>query len=121
MKELIIVFTAVLIGLVLALFNLAGVAITLVDRKLRGRVSNYPIVSFLVASTLQGAFAAPIYFYKQMEHTEHLSGWLCDLSRTSYYLCHHLVKVSFIIVSFDRLLSIKFHFKYQVSVLTFSF
>lgn len=113
MDDGIILFVSILIAISFAVFNLVGVVIALVDRRLRGRISTYPIVSFLLASTLQGLFAAPIYAYKQMEHIEHISEWMCDLSEISHYLCHHLVKISLLIVSFDRLFSIKYPFKYE--------
>ena len=48
-----------------------------------------------------------------MEHANHITGWVCDLSRVSYNLCHHLVKLSIVVVSFDRLFSIKFPYTYD--------
>lgn len=113
MNDVFILLVTIVTAILLTVFNLTTVAIALLDRKLRCRISNYPVISFLIASTFQGLFAAPITIYKQMEHEEHVTGWVCDLSRVSYYLCHHLIKVSLVIVSFDRFISIKYPFKYE--------
>ena len=113
MDDNVILIISILISFILTFFNVTTIVIAIIDHKIRLRTSNYPVISFLLASTFQGMFAAPIHAYKHMEHMNHLTGWVCDLTRLSHYLCHHLVKVSIVVISFDRLFSIKFPYKYN--------
>ena len=74
MDDNVILFIAILLAFFLTVFNFSTIMIALVDRKIRRRASSYPVISFLLASTFQGMFAAPIYAYKHMEHDYHITG-----------------------------------------------
>ena len=97
-------------------FNIFTIVIFLADRKLRKLTSSYPIISFLVGSTIQGMFSAPTYIAKKLVGKENLATFLCDFYRFPYILCEHSMKFSLMIVGIDRLLAIKMPFKYTDSM-----
>ena len=92
--------------------NLATVCLILQRPKLR-RPYNYPIMSILIGSALQSSLIVPLYIFKRLWLTEHPYSWLCDSYRFPYFFCEHLLKLSLLHVSIDRLLATKFPFFYE--------
>ena len=101
-----------LTAIVLSVFNFITIAVLLIDDVFRRKVATYPILSFLLGSILQGLFAAPLYAYKELGYDKGLPIWICDLQRISYFICHHTIKWSLLVVSLDRLCAIMHPFKY---------
>ena len=100
------------IGLVCSGINCFSITIILRSKKLR-RPSNYPILSFLIASAFQALVAAPIYVFVKLEHIpSHRPKWICDAYRLPYYLCGDWMKASLLIVSIDRLIAIRNPYRY---------
>ncbi|XP_057300769.1 D(1C) dopamine receptor-like [Hydractinia symbiolongicarpus] len=100
------------VALLFTLFNISTIVIVLSDRNLRRKSSNYPILSFLLVSAIQGFTAAPIYVYKKLDE-ENLGDWICDASRVPYFFCGHVMKISLLVISFDRMLAIRHPFHYE--------
>ena len=113
MNEILVYFITVSIGTTFAVFNIITIGIIAFDKKLRNRIANYPILSFLIGSAGQGLLAAPIYIFKKIEHKEHLQGWVCDAYRVPYFFCGHIMKLSLLLVSIDRMMAVRFPYKYQ--------
>lgn len=99
------------VALFLGSFNILTIVVVLRNHNLRTKVSNYPILSFLIGSAIQGLVAAPIYAHKKVHHEE--ESWVCDAYRLPYFYCGHVMKASLMIVSLDRLLAVKYPFKYE--------
>ncbi|XP_057313512.1 5-hydroxytryptamine receptor 1F-like [Hydractinia symbiolongicarpus] len=112
-NEATLITLVVLVGVSCSAINIFMIAIILVSKKLR-RPANYAVVSFLFGAALQALTTSPTYIFKKMEHTpEHRPSWICDLFRLPYFLCGHSMKVSLLIMSFDRLFAIKYPYKYK--------
>jgi hypothetical protein len=60
--------------------------------------------------------AAPVYVYKKLIHPQNVTPWLCDLSRVSFFICGHTMKISLLVISFDRMLAIKYPCQYSKNV-----
>ena len=101
-------------AIVLLFFNIVSLFVLLVTPKLRRRVSNLPIISFLVGSALQGAIPAPLYIYKVLAHRSgNEPGWLCDVYRFQYIFCVHIMEASIMILALERLWAIKFPLRFS--------
>ena len=104
MVYVIVVVTA----MVLLFFNIVSLFVLLMTPKLRRRVSNLPVISFLIGSALQGAVPAPLYIYKVLKHDSgNEPAWLCDIYRSQYIFCVHIMEVSIMILGLERLWAIK--------------
>lgn len=109
---------SILVGLTYTVFNILTLSIIFIDKKLRLTTFNYPIASFLVASTIQGSLPCPLYIYKILKELyggnrgKNIS-WLCDVYRFLYFFCAHITKISFLIISFERLVAVKFPYWYE--------
>ena len=61
-------------------------------------------------------FTVPSYTLKRLYnghlHVDSLL-WICDFSRLTYFVCGHQLKVSLLLVSFDRLIATKFPYRYK--------
>ena len=113
MAETFIYTIVLLTAIILLFFNLLSLFVLLVTPKLRRRVSNLPVISFLVGSALQGAIPAPLYIYKILKHISgNEPGWLCDVYRFQYIFCVHIMELSIMILALERLCAIRFPFKY---------
>lgn len=103
----------ILTAIILLFFNFISLFVLLITPKLRHRVSNMPVISFLIGSALQGAIPAPFYIYKILAHRSgNEPGWLCDMYRFQYIFCVHIMEVSIMILSFERFCAVRFPFKY---------
>lgn len=96
----------VVIGITFSIFNFLALSIILYAPKLRSKSSTYPIFSFLIVSTIQGIFVAPLYTFRKLHgnNSPHgdLPSWICDASRATYIVCHHIMTASLLIVSLNR-------------------
>lgn len=114
MNDLLIYLLVILTAIVLIFFNIVSLFVLLVTPKLRRRVSNLPIISFLIGSALQGAIPAPLYIYKVLAHRSgNEPGWLCDIYRFQYIFCVHIMEVSIMILALERLWAIKFPLRFS--------
>lgn len=103
----------ILTAIILLFFNFLSLFVLLVTPKLRHRVSNIPVISFLIGSALQGAIPAPFYIYKILAHRSgNEPGWICDVYRFQYIFCTHIMEVSIMILAFERLCAVRFPFRY---------
>ena len=105
---------AFFIGFVLAVFNVATILLGVTNRKLREQLWNYIIISFLAASLIQGLIPAPFYTYKTLSNQYPI--WLCDTYRMMYFYCGHTTKWNLLLLSFERLLAVKYPYKHEKHV-----
>jgi 7 transmembrane receptor (rhodopsin family). len=113
MEDVFIYLLVVSIGLIYTIFNILTLTVIISSRKLRKRTSTMPTISFLVASALQGMLPAPLYIYRKLEHKDEYPAWACDLYRFPYLFCGHIMQMSVLLVSFDRMVAIKYPFRYE--------
>ena len=94
-------------------FDLFTLFILLSSKRLR-KISNYPIISFMLSALIQDLLAMPLYLYRYM-HTKFVEDhfWVCATYRFAYFYSGHTMKMNLLVVSFDRLFSIKFPLVYQ--------
>jgi len=117
MAEATIIVITVLTAIILSSFNLLTLFVMFMTPKLRSRVSNLPVLSFLIGSALQGVLPAPLYVYKVLQHQSGAEpGWLCDLYRFLYILCVHIMEISIMLLGFDRLIAVKYPFQYPIMI-----
>ena len=104
----------ILIGVLVSAFNIFTISIILSSKKLR-RPFNYPTISVLLGATLQSLLTTPAYALKQLDERipHYPEPWICDLARFPYLLCGHILKISFMAVSFDRLFAVKYPYQYK--------
>lgn len=74
--------------------------------------ANYPVISFLITGILQGLVVVPAYAVKRLELTNS-PDWICDLFRFPYFLCGHMLTLNILMVALDRVIAIKFPFRYE--------
>ncbi|XP_066935126.1 G-protein coupled receptor 161-like [Clytia hemisphaerica] len=117
MEEGLAIFIVTLLAIIGAGFTLFTLAIILFDLHLRQKPSTIPIVSFLVAATIQGALAFPMYIYRKLSANRDRLG-ICDLYRVPYIFCGHILTMSLLFISLDRLFVILRPFVYQDYVST---
>lgn len=113
MEKASIYCVVVLVAIVLSIFNLLTLAVIILDRYQRRLLSNYSVISFLLASLIQGMFSAPIYIFVELRGNNEMDANLCDFYRFSFFLSHYIGRISLMILSVDRLLAIKFPFIYD--------
>lgn len=113
MEDAYIYLLVVSIALFFSVFNIFTLLVIFLNKKLRNRTSNFPIVSFLFASAFQGLIPAPVYVYRQLVDDDYTQIWTCNVYRFPYILCGHLMKISLMLVSFDRVAAVKYPFKYK--------
>ncbi|XP_057301971.1 alpha-1A adrenergic receptor-like [Hydractinia symbiolongicarpus] len=113
MEDALIYLIVILIATICSVFNIITIVIVLIDRKLRNSITNRPILSFLFASTIQGLLPSPFYVYKKLEQEDHIPNWICDGYRLPYFFCGHVMKISLVLISIDRLLAVRYPFKYE--------
>ena len=119
MEEELVILIVSIIALISSGFILFTLAITLMDHKIRSRPSTAPIASFLVASFIQGALALPMYVYRKISSHRNVSrDGICDLYRVPYFFCGHILTMSLLYVSLDRLFVITRPFLYKDYVTT---
>ncbi|XP_065644014.1 octopamine receptor beta-2R [Hydra vulgaris] len=106
-------FVSSLVCLVFTVFNILTVIVILCSKNQRNRVTTCPILYFLAASALQGFAAFPLYVFKKIAYKEDVPIWLCDASRFTYMHSGHVLKISLLLVSCDRLFAVKYPFKYR--------
>ena len=96
--------------------NIATIIVVLCSKTLR-RPGNYPILSILLGSAIQASLTVPAYTLKRLHYgnNQHFIAlhWICDFYRLSYFICGHQLKVSLFLVSCDRLIAIKYPYKYK--------
>ena len=87
--------------------------ILLTSKRLR-KLVNYPVISFMFAALIQDVLAMPLYLYRYL-HTKFdgQHAWVCSTYRFSYFFSGHTLKMSLLVVSFERLCSIKYPLKYR--------
>lgn len=111
-KGLPILIPVVFAGLLCTAFNIFTISIIVASQRLR-KPSSYPLVSVLFGATLQCLLTGPLYVYRGMEESaQHEESWICDLYRLPYFLCGHVMKASFLVLSFDRLVATKYPYQY---------
>lgn len=113
-----ILFPVIFIGFLIGVLNVYTISI-ITRSKTLCRPANFPIVSILLGATIQGVLTAPTYVFKRLDESvlhESNRRWVCDFYRLPYFLCGHTLKVSLMIVSFDRLIAIKFPYRYGTVV-----
>ena len=110
-----ILLPAIVIGILISALNVFTICIILRSKRLR-RPANYPIISVLLVAALQGLLTAPTYIFKRLDEKQHHEYWLCDFYRLPYFLCGHILKISLMVVSFDRLVAIKYPYRYPYVV-----
>lgn len=98
------------VGFILAMFNIVTIVLALTNPRLCGQLWNYITVSFLVATLIQGLIPVPFYTFKKLSN--YTPDWLCDTYRMTYFYCSHVVKFSLLLLSFERLIAIKYPFKH---------
>ena len=109
MDDSLIYIIVALTAATLLFFNVVSLFVMLATPRLRRRVSNLPVISFLIGSAIQGAIPAPLYIYKILAHRSgNEPGWLCDVYRFQYIFCVHIMEISIMILSMERLWAIKF-------------
>lgn len=113
MEDALIYLVVVSIGLIYTIFNILTLTVIVSSRNLRKRTSTLPTMSFLIASALQGMFPAPLYVYRKLESEQDYPSWACDLYRFPYLFCGHIMQMSVLLVSFDRMVAIKYPFRYE--------
>ena len=121
-----ILIPVMFLGICLGALNIFAIFIILRSKELR-RPANYPVISILLGATIQGLLTAPTYIFKRLDegilHHDHQI-WICDFYRLPYFLCGHILKVSLMLVSFDRLVAVKDPYRYkeiitkQLSIIT---
>lgn len=121
MEESAIIIVTVLVGVVYTVFNILTLSVFCLDKQLRRRPANYPIVSFLIGSAVQGMIPTPLYIYKVLKHrySYEVPRWLCDTYRFPYIFCGHIMEFSIMVISFDRLIAVVFPFNYHKQVTKF--
>lgn len=104
----------IVIGISVSIFNILSISIILCSKKLN-RAYNYPIISVLLGATLQSLFTIPAYALKRMDnqiyHTP--ESWICNLYRFPYFMCGDVLRISLMLVSFDRLIAVKSPYTYK--------
>lgn len=106
---------AIAIGAFICALNVFTVSIIIISTRLR-RPANYPIVSVLLGAALQGLLTAPTYIFKRLDEKVHREYWLCDFYRLPYFLCGHILKISLMFVSMDRLVATRYPYRYPYMV-----
>ena len=105
--------TACLALFVMSIFNIITILVLISSRSHRRKPSTYPLLSFLTGCLVQGLTAAPLFIFKEMARgTDIAPRWLCVVQRSSYFLSHHTVKWSLLVVSIERFLAVKFPYQY---------
>lgn len=95
------------------IINFLTIFVILSRKKLR-RPANYSIVSFLFGALIQAIIVAPLFITGTITHSHpNKVPWLCDIYRFPYFLCGHIMQVSLLLVSFDRLFAIKYPYRYR--------
>lgn len=112
MEETTAVFLVTIIALFGSGFSLFTLMVILLDLKMRERPSSVPVVSFLLAASIQGALAFPMYIYRKISDNHSANG-VCDLYRVPYFFCGHILTMSLLCISIDRLIVILRPFLYQ--------
>ena len=107
-------FVSSIICLLFTVFNILTIFVILCTKSLRKKVTIYPILYFLTASAIQGFIAFPLYVFKKLAYKHDVPTWLCDTSRFTYMHSGHVLKISLLLVSFDRLFAVKYPFRYHV-------
>ena len=104
---------AVLVAILCTSFNILTLIVIVANRSLRKRTSSLPTINFLVASAIQGMIPAPLYLYRKLSYEHDNPGWVCDTYRFFYLLCGHAMQFSILLVSLDRMVAIKYPFRYD--------
>jgi len=112
MQEATVVFLVTIIAIFGSGFSLFTLLVILLDVKMRERPSSVPVVSFLLAASIQGALAFPMYIYRKISDNHSAKG-ICDLYRVPYFFCGHILTMSLLCISIDRLIVIVRPFFYQ--------
>ncbi|XP_066915390.1 D(1A) dopamine receptor-like [Clytia hemisphaerica] len=113
MDSILMYSITILIALFFTSFNILTLLVIASSPTLRKRHSSLPTMSFLVASALQGLIPAPLYVYRKLAAPDNYPGWACDLYRFPYLFCGHIMQMSILLVSLDRMIAIKFPFRYE--------
>ena len=94
-------------------FDLFTLSMLLSSKRLR-KLSNFPIISFMLSALIQDLLAMPLYLYRYI-HTKFVDDyfWVCATYRFAYFYSGHTMKMNLLVVSFDRLFSIKFPLVYD--------
>ena len=103
----------ILIAILFTSFNILTLIIILTSRSLRKRPSSFPTVNFLIASAIQGLIPAPLYVYRKLVRADEYPVWACDIYRFFYLFCGHGMQFSILLVSLDRMVAIKFPYRYE--------
>ena len=106
-----VIILVILIAIMLTSFNIFTLIVILTSRSLRKRPSSLPTVNFLLASAIQGLIPAPLYVYRKIIPVDEY--WACDVYRFFYLFCGHSMQFSILLVSLDRMVAIKFPFRYE--------
>ena len=105
-------------SLLTSFINISTIYIMIRSKSLSG-AGNYPILSILLGSAIQSLITVPTYTFKRLNeghlHREGLR-WLCDFYRLPYFICEHMMKVSLLLVSCDRLVATLRPYRYKEMV-----
>ena len=102
-------------GIPFALVNIFTLAIHLFGERLR-KPSNYPILSLLLSATFHSLLTTRVDVFQQLFFglkNVLYPRWLCDVNRFSYFFFSHLMKISLLLDSFNRVLATIFPFLYR--------
>lgn len=113
MDQTVVIVLVILIAIVFTSFNIFTLIVILTSKSLRKRPSSLPTVNFLLASAIQGLIPAPLYVYRKLTHADFYPDWACDVYRFFYLFCGHVMQFSILLVSLDRMVAIKFPFRYE--------
>ena len=107
-------FVSSIICIFFTAFNIFTIVVIFCTKSLRKKATIYPILYFLTASAIQGFIAFPLYVFKKLAYKYDVPTWLCDTSRFTYMHSGHVLKISLLLVSFDRLFAVQYPFRYHV-------
>ena len=117
LNRLPILVLVIIIGVLVSAFNMFTISIIIISKRLR-QPFNYPIISVLLGATLQSLFTVPAYAFKRLDTNiiHDRESWICDVHRFPYYICGHILKISLMVVSFDRLVAVKYPYRYKTII-----
>ena len=119
-NEIVYISVVVSISMPIAFLDSFTTLMIFISKKLR-KPTNYPIASLLLGSVIQSVFVLPIYIHQELKAKfGHRTPWSCDLYRFTYFYTQHIMKVSLLFISFDRLIVIKYPFRYHNITTKFS-
>ena len=102
-----------LLSAIIIALNLLAIVVFVLRAKSRYPV-DYPLVSLLVANTLQGLITIPAYALKKWKPgSSSQQAIICNAFRFTYFLCAHASILSLLTSSCDRIIALYYALRYQ--------